>query len=43
MAITEAVLNLISGNETLSINIFIMTIVWVITILDAYRVGKSNI
>jgi hypothetical protein len=43
MAITEAVLNLISGNEALSINIFIMTIVWVITILDAYRVGKSNI
>ena len=42
-AITEAVLNLTSGNEALSINISIMTIVWVISILDAYRVGKSKI
>ena len=39
--ITESALNIASG-QGLKISIYVMTIVWVISIFDAYRVGKTN-
>jgi len=39
--ITESVLNITSA-QGLKMSIYIMTIVWVISFMDAYRVGKTN-